>query len=325
MIISGLIKDHNLFGSVYSFIIGKVKSKRTVVFLISCIGGILPIPGRVVISAGLLNTVVDQENKHSSKYGIIDFLATHHYYWWSPLEKTIAIPMAVLGISYMEYMKYALGPLIISILFILYYVYWNLDESEVFIKIPEQNKKKSIILTLSPLIISILLISLNIKPYIVFPVTCLSYMLLVKEYRIKKIMSYINWRLIFIILCVITLSIFIKQYNSTILSYLTEYSNGWNINTIIGFMFISIISFISSFVLGSSSKYAGIVALLCSIFGIQYLTYFLTLEFAGYILSPTHKCVLISSEYFKTPLKKYYLVLSLWSSLLIFYGITTLM
>jgi hypothetical protein len=138
-------------------------------------------------------------------------------------------------------------------------------------------------------------------------------------------MKYINWKLIFIIGIVIITSVYLKEYSSQILEYLKHVSTGLNINDFGGFMIISFISFISAFVMGSSSKYAGIVALLCSIFGIQYLTYFLTLEFVAYILSPTHKCVLISSQYFKTPLLVYYKVLIFWGIALISYGLFSLL
>ena len=60
----------------------------------SLLGGILPIPGRVALSAPLLDAIAPPDKKKRSAFGVIDYLSTHHYYWWSPLEKTVVLPMA---------------------------------------------------------------------------------------------------------------------------------------------------------------------------------------------------------------------------------------
>jgi hypothetical protein len=41
------------------------------------------------------------------------------------------------------------------------------------------------------------------------------------------------------------------------------------------------------------------------------------IDYAGYLLSPTHKCVMIGNRYFGTSFKTYYKVLGIWSLLLI--------
>ena len=90
--------------------------------------------------------------------------------------------------------------------------------------------------------------------------------------------------------------------------------------TIKGFIIVSAIAYGSSFVLGSSSKYAGIVALLAAIYGLEYLTWFIALEFSAYLISPTHKCTHIGRMYFGTTLKKYYAIVSLWTVIMIGYA-----
>jgi hypothetical protein len=76
--------------------------------------------------------------------------------------------------------------------------------------------------------------------------------------------------------------------------------------------------------MGSSGKYAGLVSILVKGFGIHYLTWFLCVEYAGYIISPMHKCLLIGQQYFGTPLKKYYSIL-IWLILaLVGWGAITL-
>ena len=99
-----------------------------------------------------------------------------------------------------------------------------------------------------------------------------------------------------------------------------EASSVLDMNTLIGFLSISAIAYGSSFLLGSSGKYAGIVALLAMIYGVEYLTWFIALEFSAYLISPTHKCTHIGRMYFGTSMKKYYAVVSLWTAIMIGYA-----
>ena len=113
---------------IFSLLEQKVKSKKMVVFLVSLFGGILPIPGRVALSASMLNSIAPVDNKKRKKFGIIDYLATHHYYLWSPLEKTVIIPMAVLGLTYAKFMAYIWPLLLITCLYITYYIlFYSVD------------------------------------------------------------------------------------------------------------------------------------------------------------------------------------------------------
>ena len=57
MIVAGIMKDSNYLNDFYQIIASKIKSKRLIVFLVSLITGILPIPGRVTVSAGILDTL----------------------------------------------------------------------------------------------------------------------------------------------------------------------------------------------------------------------------------------------------------------------------
>jgi hypothetical protein len=62
MITAGIIKDNNLLGDLF-ILIDDIPSKRLKLFLISLIGGILPIPGRVTLSAGILDSLAPSEGK----------------------------------------------------------------------------------------------------------------------------------------------------------------------------------------------------------------------------------------------------------------------
>jgi hypothetical protein len=135
MVFAGYAKDSGLFVPAYEWLIRNIKSKRAAVTLISTISGLLPIPGRVIVSAGFLDTIAPKNKKGREKYGIIDYLSTHHYYWWSPLEKTVILPMAVLGLSWAGFIS-IVWPIILGYAAVLiYYIFFYLKEDDVQIKI----------------------------------------------------------------------------------------------------------------------------------------------------------------------------------------------
>ena len=87
---------------------------------------------------------------------------------------------------------------------------------------------------------------------------------------------------------------------------------------------VSIVAAIAAYIMGSSGKYAGMTSALVAIFGPQYLVWFLTTEYSGYLLSPAHKCLMIGQQYFGTPIRKYYKVLGGLCVWLIAWGFITL-
>ena len=143
MITSGIIKEKGYFSNLFNYIVNKVKSKKGVVALISLFSGILPIPGRVIVSAGVLDIVAPKSGKSRSKFGIIDYLATHHYYLWSPLEKTIILPIATLSLTYLEVLKYTAPLMLVTLLYISYYIMFILKESDVEIQRNNMLKEKN--------------------------------------------------------------------------------------------------------------------------------------------------------------------------------------
>ena len=106
MILGGYIRKYHVLNDVYSLAKRYVKDNRIMIVITSIFGGVLPIPGRVALSAPLLDAIAPPDKKKRSAFGIIDYLSTHHYYWWSPLEKTIILPMAALGITYGQMLSY---------------------------------------------------------------------------------------------------------------------------------------------------------------------------------------------------------------------------
>lgn len=270
MIFAAWAKKTGVFMPFYRWIALNVKSKRAVVAIISAISGVLPIEGRVTVSAGFLDTIAPKNNKRKL-YGVIDYLSTHHYYFWSPLEKTVILPIAVLGISYAGFIQ-LVWPLIVTCLAVgLFYIFFVLKEEDVSIDLEKNVAHKH-------------------------------------NHDVK----WLDWKLLAIVAGVIILGNFIKSFDQEMLDIVRN--NG-------SIALATVLSFLFSFAMGSSSKYAGFVALLATIFGPQYLPLFLAVDYAGYMLSPTHKCFAIGKMYFDTPTKEFYTAISLLCGSLIFVSI----
>jgi hypothetical protein len=272
MAISFIAKKTQVFLPFYAWIAGTVKSKRAVVALISAVSGVLPISGRVAVSAGALDTIAPTDVKKRKNFGIIDYLSTHHFYFWSPLEATVIVPMAVLGLSYWELMSKLWPLLATSIIIILFYIFKILKEDDIEIVIPDKKDRKK-----------------EKEEW-------------QKQADIKadrrQLVDYAK-TLIFTSL-VIILGNIVKANFDTIEAWVKS-ANESNL-----IVLVAVVGFLASFALGSSGKFAGFVGLSTSVFGPATLPLFFAVDYAGYMLSPTHKCLVVGKSYFKTPLKDYY-------------------
>lgn len=258
-------RKYDIFQPLYAFVAKKLKSKRAVIALTSAISGVLPINGRVVISAGVLNTLAPVPgDERRKKYGVIDYLATHHFYFWSPLEKTVIIPMAALNIGYWSFLGSTWPLLATVVICTLWYIFGKIKEEDVEINV--RSKRQIQILdtkviikdnAITLLIVTGLLVAGNIVGY----------------YK-DSIANLIG-----------------NPHNSKVLIF-----------TLVG-------SFVLSFILGSSGKFAGFLGITLPIFGQMYLPLLFAVNWAGYILSPMHKCMIIGKRIFGSDFRDYYRVL----------------
>lgn len=259
MLLSAWAKKTGFFMPMYKWIATHVKSKRAVVAIISAISGVLPIEGRVTVSAGFLDTIAPNDNRRKI-YGIIDYLSTHHYYFWSPLEKTVILPMAVLGISYVGFLS-LVWPLIVACLGVaLFYIFFILKEDDVSIDLDKKQHD------------------------------CTS-----------CDVAWVNWKVLFTVTAVIMLGNYLKTFDKEMLEIVK--SSG-------SITLAVVLSFVFSFMMGSSGKYAGFVSLLSTMFGAKFLPLFLAVDYAGYMLSPTHKCFAVGKTYFDTSTKDFYVAIA---------------
>ena len=317
MISAGLAKEYNLFAPAYAYIKNTFRSNKFVVVLLSAIGGVLPIEGRVTVSAGLLDTVAPKCGHGREKMGIIDYLSTHHYYMWSPLEKTVILPIAAFGITYATFIGMIAPLLIVSLAFISWYIWYQVKEEEIVVT-DSDFKVSAVLRNVVPMFVAL---GLYIwgggeeHVFVIFGLLALYYMFITQQWNIPKLLSYVNWSVIGWVILVIIVGNLFKIYNSEFVSFIKH--SAFDPRALLGMILISMSGFVASFLMGSSGKFVAIAVIMAQVFGIDYFLWFFAIDYAAYLLSPTHKCVMIGNRYFGTPYKTYYLALGTWAALLL--------
>jgi hypothetical protein len=317
MITAGLAKEYALFAPAFAYVRNTFRSNKFVVVLLSAIGGILPIEGRVTVSAGLLDTVAPKEGPGREKLGIVDYLATHHYYMWSPLEKTVILPIAAFGLTYSAFIGLVAPLLITSLLFISIYI-WTQVRDEDLVITPGNFKLSAVLRNVLPMFIALgvyIWAGGEQHVFAIFGLLTLYYVIITQQWNLKKLLGYIRWDVLVWVGAVIILGNYFKSYNGEFLAMIK--STGLDPHTFVGMLAISVFGFVVSFLMGSSGKFIAIAVLMSQIFGVEYFLWFFALDFAGYLLSPTHKCVMIGNRYFGTPIGTYYKALGIWALLLL--------
>jgi len=326
MMTAGLIKQHNLFASAYAYIQKVFKSKRVIVALMSALTGILPVSGRVTISAGMLDTLAPPKGQPGrEKFGIIDYLSTHHYYVWSPLEKTILIPMAALGIGYGAVLLHLLPLLAVSLALVFWYIAYRVKEDDIELNTANAGhfKISNILRNVFPFLAAIGVAIAGVHPAIAFGLLVLYYMILTMTWDVKQLLSYVDWKLLVWVAVIIVAANFTREHTNDIKAYLEN--SAFDINTVSGFLTISALSLGSSFLFGSSGRFAAITTILTLVYGVEYFVWFFALDYVGYLVSPMHKCMAIGKLYFGTPWRRYASALGVWAILLVGAGGATLL
>jgi hypothetical protein len=317
MITAGLAKEYALFAPAFAYVRNTFRSNKFVVVLLSAIGGILPIEGRVTVSAGLLDTVAPKSGQGREKLGIVDYLATHHYYMWSPLEKTVILPIAAFGLTYTAWLVLIAPLLIVSLVFISWYIWSQVHDEEINIT-PGNFKLSAFLRNSIPLFVAVAVYIYGggeNNVFAIFGLLTLYYVIITQQWNYKKLLGYIRWDVLVMVGAVIMLGNYMKSHNSEFETLIK--SIGLDPHTFVGMLFISAIGFIMSFLMGSSGKFVAIAVLMSQVFGHEYFLWFFALDFTGYLLSPTHKCVMVGHKYFNTPLSTYYKALGTWGLLLL--------
>jgi hypothetical protein len=314
MISAGLAKEYQLFAPAYAYVRNVFRSNKFVLVILSAIGGILPIEGRVTVSAGMLDTIAPKCGHGREKMGIIDYLATHHYYLWSPLEKSVVIPIAAFGLTYVAWLGMIAPLLIASLLFISWYIWYTVKDEDIVI-VPGNFKLSQVMRSSLPMFVAVGAYIYTNNYILCFGLLALYYIIITQQWNFRKLLGYINWEVIITVAVVIALGNYFKSEQA----YFQGVIKGLGVDpaTFLGMLTISAIGFGSSFLMGSSSRFIALAVLMTQLFGVEYFLWFFAVDYAGYLLSPTHKCVMIGNRYFGTPYKTYYIALGSWVGILL--------
>ena len=220
MISAGLAKEYALFAPAFAYVRNTFRSNKFVVVILSAIGGILPIEGRVTVSAGLLDTVAPKCGHGREKLGIVDYLATHHYYMWSPLEKTVILPIAAFGLTYTAWLGLIAPLLVVSLAFISIYIWTQVKDEELVIE-PGNFKLSAVIRNVLPMFVAIGVYIWGggeSHVFAIFGSLALYYVFITQQWNLTKLLGYIRWDVLAWVGAVIVLGNFFKSYNGEFLT-----------------------------------------------------------------------------------------------------------
>lgn len=314
MISAGLAKEYQLFAPAFAYVRNTFRSNKFVVVILSAVGGILPIEGRVTVSAGLLDTVAPKEGQGREKMGIVDYLSTHHYYLWSPLEKTVILPIAAFGLTYSAWLGMMAPLLIVTFAFIAWYIWKQVHEEEIVIE-PGNFKLSAVIRNSLPMFAAIGAYIYTNNFIMCFGLLALYYIIITQQWNLKKLAGYINWEVLITVGAVIMLGNYFKSQSGAFEAFIK--GSAIDPHTLVGMVIISTVGFVASFLMGSSGKFVALAVLMAQVFGVEYFLWFFAIDYVGYLLSPTHKCVMVGNRYFGTPVSTYYKALGSWGALML--------
>ena len=310
MMCVGILKHNNVLDPVYAAIQKKVTNKRLLMTILSGMFGILPVPGRITLATGCFDTCT-RMHKNRGQLGILAYLSTHHYYLWSPVEKSVLIVLAGLGLSYPEFIMIMLPYLATLMICTWFYIFFVMDDIDDIVLDFGEGTSGWKWLDSAIVVICILTGCVGVVPLPAVYLVALIYLLLRYRPKLKQLISYIDIKLLAFATIVIATGYLVHTHVEQIHNILGHLAGNYGAHVAL------LCSFIASFLLGSSSKFAGIVVLLVPVYGIAMLPIFYIVDFCGYLLSPMHKCVLISNRYFKTKFVAFYNIVGIICLILI--------
>jgi hypothetical protein len=313
MIAVGILKDNKVLHPTYYYIQKYIKNKKLMLCVMSTVYGILPVPGRITVATGMFDTCT-RASKDRTELGILAYLSTHHYYLWSPLEKSVLLVLAGTGMSYIDFIG-AMG-LYIGLFLgaTYYYVVFVMKDVTALIKDFAEPPVKGDwckFVDMLVLVTGIVLCCMQIFNVLYFFPSFAAYMIIRYRPTLRSVWKCVDIKLLVAIAAVIGISFTIQQHTEDIRIVAEQLA------TLYGIHIGLVISFFAAILLGSSSKFAAITVIMTSIFGVMYMPLFYIVDFCGYLLSPAHKCVTAGNMYFKTKFIAFYKIVGIISLILI--------
>lgn len=267
-----IFKHNNILG-IINIAFKNTKLSNIVTILTT---GFLPIPGRIIMCTSLIDTTNGKIDKNIAAAA---YVGTHHFYLWSPIEKSVLVILSGLSISYVEFLHVISVPLFVYAAYMIWMLR-NIDTVNTTHKYVYRFKD-----LLSIVLLLIVLIGMSLATGYIICSLLLSVYILYLCVMYNDIITCIK-RVKYSTLLLVSLVLLVSDYLKTLYNIL-EFNTTHIITSLV-------LSFLGSYMLGSSSKFSGICLLMVSVFGVEYLCLFYTVDFCGYMLSPMHKCRVIT-------------------------------
>jgi len=308
------IKQHHVLTNLLNPVLSRLPSSiRTFVMCSLC--GVLPVPGRVVITSMCL----DCTHKPQANTGLLAYISSHHYYLWSPAEKSVIVCMVGLGISYSQFIEIMWVPLAIYVIFMV----WCAYDTQIADTISLNSGSRFV--WMDGLMIMTCLMSMVIKPHVMIGEFKLSSIVIAMilmflyfycKYRpaIGEMMKSFEVTSVCVLSVMLMLATYVKHHVDDYDEYIVDQH----------IFMVCVVSFVVSFLLGSSSKFSAVCVMCTLMYGMEYFCLFYIVDFCGYLMSPFHKCLPISIIKFNTSLTTMYTYLLILCIILTTYCVVQL-
>lgn len=317
MVVAHVYVERAVLDAAFDWLRTRVRSRRLLLALVSAVFGVMPIPGRISVISAVLDTLKPKDQP-APEFGIVAYLASHHYYLWSPMEKSVVLSMAGLGISYQTFMGWIAPPLLVLLAISVAYIFIAVPEDRIA-WIDERRPAAAgrgidLLLFITAFVAAIAGVSSGLSFGALAVITMLRH-----RVSLRSAAAAVDWRLVAVVVGVVVAGQLIQQHSAAFEAWFQGLAED-GLSIWAG----GAVAFSLSFILGSSARYAAIAVLGAAIYGRESFVFFFLVDFAGYLLSPTHKCVWIGRMYFGTSLARYYRMLTLVAaSMLAYASITT--
>lgn len=302
MVISGIYKHQQILGALYGIVLRYVTNRKLLVLLLAA--SFQPVPSRTMLTTALVEGMASKD-ANRERLAVFSYMSTNHYYLWSPLEPSVIINMAALGLSYWQFLHYMMWPLVAYALVLTAYAIFFVDSDD-FVQVPGRVATMSqshrvdffllllaIGLTVTQTLPDIKIDQLKINAMVWAAAVYASYLVLKYLPTREQLRSYINFKLVWIGLCVIVGAWVLGIYTKPILDFM----NGLLLNQ--SLYVAASIGFLIAVILGASARFAATAVLLTKLCGMQYFTVFYIMELSGFIISPARHTFVLVQQYFK--------------------------
>lgn len=303
-----------VFDSIFRTISSVIPWTKPRIVVLSVVTSVLPVPGRIAVSAPILAASVSKDTD-KDKLSTINYWSSHFWYLFSPMEKSIILTASLAGVTYSSLIL-SLIPAVIVLSLVGLVCLYRMDFKEYanasyVTTYTDKATTMSSILAFSVALFVMFKynsIAAGMAPCLAISVV---YAFVINKNAIRDSLPDSDkiWFLGF----VIAAAAMLKSELAGIDKWLIHLG----ICPSMTVPFVLVVAFLAGLITGSSSKMTAIGTLvavtllnfksLSPLHASLMLASVYMAEYAGYLLSPMHKCIHITKQHFDASYKKLYI------------------